>query len=100
MPYFPPEFCFESSYHEDREQEWTDVEDWLKELALQHTEEWTDELKSHEYLMYERNEGGGLFGVSPDHSRIRELLIADGKLIITARKEEERINRLNRGLHL
>lgn len=94
--YFEERYCWETAFHHPKEMLWCDMEDWLKELAVLQTEEWTDELKSHEYLMYERNEGGGLFGVSPNHSRILESLIVEGKSIMLARKEQERVERMSR----
>lgn len=58
----------------------------LKVLEHHITKAWDKDVMEHEHYMYERNEGGGLYGVDPTFHRVREGLVRQGRDIL--KKEE------------
>lgn len=74
----------------------TDIEVLLKESCKDAVRQWGPELALAEWLMYERNDGGGLFGVEDDYFDIRTKLIAEGKVVVMLQEEQAKLERLAR----
>lgn len=65
--------------------------------AIATTNSYTEDLSATEYLMGENPDkirhGGGLFGVDPEFHRVRDGLVASGKIMMKEKIEQERKER-------
>ena len=68
--------------------DWRSVPTFHEWLANQIEAEWTAETQAYEALLYERNEGGGLYGVDPVMHQVRRGLITSGNASIEATRRE------------
>lgn len=72
------------------------IEFLLKASCEDAVRQWNAELALAEWLMYERNDGGGLYGVEDEYFEIRNKLMQDGKVVVLMQAEQAKLERLAR----